>query len=62
MKNISEMLEEIEKGKREKYNPDNIFKNKKTTQIKENNNLPEAIKKETFFKRLIKNIKKLFKK
>lgn len=62
MKNVSEMLEEIEQEKREKYNLDNIFKNKKTTQIEENDNLPEVIKKETFFKRLIKNIKKLFKK
>ena len=62
MKNVSRMLEEIEQEKREKYNPDNIFKNKKATQIEENDNLPEIIKKETFFKRLIKNIKKLFKK
>lgn len=38
---------------REKYNPDNIFKNKKEERSTENINLPAEIKKETFFNKLI---------
>lgn len=49
-------LEKLEEEKREKYNPDNIFKNKETI-INNNPNLPMEIKKENFFKRLINFIK-----
>ena len=52
----------IEKEIREKYNPDNIFKNKKEETVIENTNLPVEIKKETFFKKLISFIKGLFNK
>jgi len=52
----------IEKEIREKYNPDNIFKNKKEETVIENTNLPVEIKKETFFKKLISFIKELFNK
>ena len=48
-------LEKIEEEKREKYNPDKIFKNRD----KNNYNLPVEIKRETFIKRLIKFIKNL---
>ena len=47
---------------REKYNPDNIFKNKQEETVGENINLPVEIKKETFFKKLISFIKVLFNK
>jgi len=52
----------IENEIREKYNPDNIFKNKKETTVLENTNLPVEIKKENFFKKLISFIKELFNK
>lgn len=52
----------IGKGIREKYNPDNIFNNKKEEKVAENTNLPDEIKKETFFKKLISFIKRLFNK
>ena len=55
-------LEKLEEEKREKYNPDNIFKNKKQETVVENTNLPVEIKKETFFKKLISFIKGLFNK
>ena len=56
-------LERLEEEKREKYNPDNIFNNKKEkTTVVENTNLPVEIKKETFFKKLISFIKGLFNK
>jgi len=62
----SELIREeqirIEKEIREKYNPDNIFKNKKEETVIENTNLPVEIKKETFFKKLISFIKGLFNK
>ena len=45
-----------------KYNPDNIFKNKKEETVVENTNLPVEIKKETFLKKLISFIKGLFNK
>lgn len=61
-------LEKLEKVKREKYNPDNIFK--KSQNVEEDKevknienkgeNLPAEIKKETFFKKLICFIKGLF--
>lgn len=56
-------LERLEEEKREKYNPDNIFKdNKKEEKDIENSNLPVEIKKDTFFKKLISFIKGLFNK
>lgn len=45
---------------REKYNPDNILKNKEETVV-ENTNLPVRIKKETLVKKIINFIKGLFK-
>ena len=56
--------EELEKIKREKYNPDDIFEEKEKTDIlsnkapEESNKLPVEIKKENLFKRLIIFIKK----
>ena len=55
-------LEKLEEEKREKYNPDNIFKKPKEETVVENTNLPVEIKKETFFKKLISFIKGLFNK
>ena len=55
-------LEKLEEEKREKYNPDNIFKNKKEENVIENTNLPVEIKKEIFLKKLISFIKGLFNK
>ena len=43
-----------------RYNPDNIFKNKKEEKVVENTNLPIEIKKETIFKKIINFIKGLF--
>jgi len=54
-------LEKVEKEKREQYNPDNIFKNRKEEPFVENTNLPIEVKKESFFKKLINFIKKLIK-
>ena len=51
----------IEEKKKEEYNPDNLFRSKHI--IKEeikNTNLPEEIKKENLFKRLINKIKSFF--
>lgn len=49
---------------REKYNPDNIFKKKEIIEDIETiqSNLPAEIKKETFFKKLVKFIRGLFNK
>ena len=55
-------LEKLEEEKMEKYNPDNLFKDRKKETIIENTNLPVEIKKETFFKRLISFIKGFFNK
>ena len=55
-------LEKLEEEKRERYNPDNIFNNKKEETVIENTNLPVEIKKETFLKKLISFIKGLFNK
>lgn len=65
--------EEWERQKREKYNPNDIFKNKNTTtndndisqdiqeQLKEeyNRNLPMEVQKQNIFQRLLRFIKKL---
>ena len=51
----------LEIQKREKYNPDGIFKNKEKENKTENNtNLPIEIKKDNFFKKIINYIKILF--
>ncbi len=59
-KNDREIEENI---KREKYNPDNLFK-KKQKVIQQNeeiqNNLPVEIKKEKFYKKIINFMKKIF--
>ncbi len=62
--------QKAEEEKREKYNPDDIFKKKQTNTEKEehiqeennSNNLPIEIQKENFFKKLIKFIKNIFNK
>lgn len=55
-------MKNLEEEKRQKYNPDNIFKDRKEETTVENTNLPVEIKKETFFKKLISFIKRLFNK
>ena len=55
-------MENLEEEKTKKYNPDNIFKDRKKETTVENTNLPVEIKKETFFKKLISFIKRLFNK
>lgn len=55
-------MENLEEEKRKKYNPDNIFKDRKKETTVGNTNLPVEIKKETFFKKLISFIKRLFNK
>lgn len=57
-------LEQLEKEKREKYNPDDIF-NKKQKEIKVQQSydiekLPVIAKKEKFYKKIIKFFKKFF--
>lgn len=54
--------QKIEEEKANKYNPDDIFKNKEKDNVVENNNLPVEIKKENFFKKLISFIKKIIRK
>lgn len=50
-----------EEALREKYNLDDIFKNKqKSSTIVQNSNVSIEIKKESFIRRLLENIKKLF--
>ena len=56
------ILIQKEQELREKYIPDNIFKNKQESTVIENTNLLVEIKKETFFKKLISFIKGLFNK
>ena len=53
-------IKKIEDEKREKYNPNNIFKNRKKEIEKENTNLPIEIKKESLFNKIINFIKGLF--
>lgn len=57
-------LEKLEEEKREKYNPDGIFKNgnKEEIHIEKISNLPIEVKKEKFYKRLISFIKNLINK
>lgn len=56
-------LEELEIKKKEKYNPDNLFKNKlisKENKDIENSNLPINKYKDSFFARFINKIKEIF--
>lgn len=60
-------LEKLEEGKREKYNPDNIFKKKDTNEsipsnneLHENTTLPIEVKKEKFYEKMINFFKNLF--
>jgi len=56
-------IEKEEEEKREKYNPDNIFKDRQAeTNIPNTTNLPMEIKKENFFMKLISFIKRFIKK
>lgn len=61
---LDQNQKESEIVKREKYNPDDIFKNmnkiKPANEIVENNNLPIEIKKDNFFNKFIMYIKSLF--
>lgn len=52
-------IEKMEEQKREKYNPNEIFKNneQEIQQNENSTNLPVEVKKEKFFKRLINYIK-----
>ena len=54
--------QKIEEEKANKYNPDDIFKNKEKDNVGVNNNLPVEKKKENFFKKLISFIKKIIRK
>jgi len=53
-------LEKLEEEKREKYNPDDLFKNKNRTHNSEITNLPIEIKSESIFEKLIKFLKNIF--
>ena len=53
--------ENYQKALREKYNTDNIFKNRQEEILIENINLPVEIKEESFFKKLVNFIKKFLK-
>ena len=55
-------LEKLEEEKREKYNPDNLFSDKREEKVVENTNLPVEVKKDNFFKKLINYIKNIFNK
>lgn len=53
--------ENYQKVLREKYNTDNIFKDKQGKMSVENTNLPIEVKQESFFEKLVNIIKKFFK-
>ena len=55
-------IEKEEEEKREKYNPDDIFKSRHVDTTIANTNLPMEIKKENFFQKLISFIKRFIKK
>ena len=64
-KECNRVLAIEERKKAEKYNPEDIFKNKKTHMEKEVSNkeiLPIEYKKESLFKRIMIRIKEIFKK
>ena len=52
----------IETDKRNKYNPNDIFKNRieENTEMADKNNLPIEVKKNNFFKKIIHYIRNLF--
>lgn len=54
-------LEQIEKEKREKYNPDNLFNNKKSIEKEEILNI-SVIENKNIFKKLLEKIKRLINK
>ena len=54
------IIQQIEENKREKYNPNDIFKDKKIDNDKDTTNTVEIVEyKESIFKRLINKIKRL---
>ena len=58
-------LEKIEEEKREKYNPNEVFKNDKFHEVDKNvenneKNLPIEVKRDKFFERLLNFLKKFF--
>ncbi len=55
-------LKKIEEEKRNKYNPEDLFKNRRADIINNPYNLPMEMKKETFFKKLLNFIKKIINK
>ena len=60
---LRENQNKLEEERREKYNPDDLFKNKNQEVVinkPNDNNLPIEVKKESFFTRFIKYIKSLF--
>ena len=59
---MKQNYEKEQEALREKYNPDNIFKEKKDVVIEETNTMEMTIYKESIFKRFINRIRKIFKK
>jgi len=59
---MKQNYEKEQEALREKYNPDNIFKEKKDVVIEETNTMKMTIYKESIFKRFINRIRKIFKK
>lgn len=61
-KKVNYDVKKCEENKKEKYSPDDIFKNakRKKEMIQENANLPSVLEKRNFFERLISYIKNKF--
>lgn len=55
-------LQKMEEEKSKKYNPNNIFKDKQADKIITSSNLPVEVKKEKFFKKLVRFIKNIINK
>ena len=55
-------LQKIEEEKSKKYNPNNIFKDKQVNKIITATNLPIEVKRENFFKKLVKIVKNIINK
>lgn len=55
-------LQKIEEEKSKKYNPNNIFKDKQVNKIITGTNLPIEVKRENFFKKLVKIVKNIINK
>ena len=65
LSNKDNLIKEIrEKEKRKKYNPDDLFKNKKQDKIEKNyiENLPIQIEKEKWYQKIFNKIKSIFNK